>query len=252
MRFLDTNCWMGAWPFASLPARSAAALQAHLAEHGVARALVSSFDALFQSDPTPANRALMLACREHPGLLPLPVINPAMPAWQEHLARCVDTMPVRAIRLLPGYHRYRLTGAAVGRLVEDATGQRIRIVVTARLVDERHEHPAVRVKPVKVPELAAFLERHADVESLVQGLTRHEVDALAGKTKRFLTDLSFAEWEDTLRVLRRKLPVARMVFGSLTPLHVLRAQVDKVRLSTLSEVDRRAVAADNAQRFLNL
>lgn len=252
MTFLDTNCWLGPWPFAPLPARSPRGLWRHLESAGVSGALVSPFDALFQDDPMPANRALRRACRSCPRLLPLPVVNPAMPAWREHLAACRDEFTVPAVRLLPAYHRYRLGSRRAAACLEAARSAGLRVVITARLVDERHEHPALRVRPVGVSELAALRRRHRELQPLVQGLTRHEIDALAAEVDGVFCDLSFAEWEDTLRVLREKTAVSQLMFGSLAPLHVLPAQLDKIRSSSVSSRERSAVAGDNARRFFPL
>lgn len=253
IRFFDTNVWWGPWPFAPLPGRGAAALRRHLAAHHIEGALVSAFEALWQDDPMPANRALRAALAREPALRPLPLINPAVAPWREHLAECLGWAgALRAVRVAPAYHGYALGEPGLKMLAGLAADEGIRIVMTARLVDERHEHHAVRLRPGPLDALTRWLRRNPRLHPLVQGLTRAELEKLAPEVTNFTADLGYAEWHDTLRVLRAVLPVRRLVLGSLTPLHVTRAQVDKIAESSLPRASRAAVARINALKFFDL
>lgn len=251
MTFFDTNAWIGEWPFQPLPTRDPAALRRHWRSHGIAEGFVSSFSSLWSVDPMPGNRSLRRALSAGRGPHPLPVLNLFGPGWQADLDDLLSWPEVRAIRLAPGYGGWRLRSAAARQAARaiDAAGRRV--VLTARLVDERHEHPSLRVKPAKVKDILHWLGE-GDVEPLIHGLTRWEVEELADQGATFATDLCFAEWEDTLSVLGRKLSWRKMMFGSLTPLHVTRAQVEKISASTQPARIRRAVADDNARRFFKL
>src|SRR6188508_99833 len=77
MTYFDASTWIGQWPFSFADAHTPRSLAAHLARHGIARALVSPLDAVFAPAPQPANRAILVATRGVRGLVPVPVINPA-------------------------------------------------------------------------------------------------------------------------------------------------------------------------------
>ena len=123
--------------------------------------------------------------------------------------------------------------------------------MTARLVDERQEHPSLKIKPVTVKALAKWLAAAPEGMPLIHGLTRWEVEELAGKSDRFLTDLSFAEWENSVGIVGKVIGQSRMVLGTLTPLLSTTAQVNKVVQSPESLKVRKGVAALNAERFLS-
>jgi uncharacterized protein len=115
MTYFDANTWTGRWPFSFADAHTPRSLAAHLARHGIRRALVSPLDAVFAPAPQPANLALLAATRGHRGLVPVPVINPALAGWRDDLAGVAADARVRAVRLLPNYHDYKLAAPAVGR-----------------------------------------------------------------------------------------------------------------------------------------
>lgn len=183
---------------------------------------------------------------------PLPVINPRTSAWKDHLKEVAANPSVVGIRLLPAYHGYRLNSATISKLVEQVNSKGLRLVITARLVDERQEHHGVSIKPVSVKQLDDFIKRHPRIHPLIQGLSIHELESLSKAGGLFSTDTSFAEWEDTLRVLKRHLPVSRIQFGSLSPLQVKQAQVDKVRLSSITVRQRELIGLGNAKKFFNI
>ncbi len=250
MTFFDTNAWVGEWPFLNLPVRDPAGLRRHWRGHGIAGGLVSSFSALWPTDPMPANRTLRAAIGQSRTMISLPVLNLWGPGWERDLAELMGWRELQAVRLAPGYGGWSLRARAAREAAAAIEAQGKRVVLTARLWDERHEHPALKVKPVKVGDIVRWLEAVPDCTPLIHGLTRWELEKLAESTDRFFTDLSYAEWEDTLGVMTRTLASRRIVFGSLTPLQVSAAQVEKIAASPQPVRVRRAVAAENARKFL--
>lgn len=251
MKFYDTNAWVGSWPFTPVGHADVGALQRHWRTAGVAGGWVSSLDALWRLDPTAVNLALIRATQRRARTHPLPILNLLDPAWEEQLATLLTFKAVKAVRLAPGYGGWKLSDGRAVAAARQIRAQGRQVVLTARLVDERHEHPAIGVKPVAVKTLARWMERVPEMTPLVQGLTRWEIEELAKVTDRFLTDLSFAEWTDTLGVICRVVDPSRVVLGSLTPLHVLSAHVDKIAQSPASAARRRALAGENAIRFFD-
>ena len=252
MIFFDTNVWHGSWAFAPLPRLNPAALARALQRNDIVGAMVSQFDCVFQFDPMPGNRALLKALQRQESLYPLPVLNLATPMWREHLQSLASNRRVRAIRLLPAYHAYDLSLRKYDDAIAAIADSGLRIIVTSRLVDERHEHHAVRIKPVPVKRLARFLERHPKVNPLIHGLSRFELEALAKSQELFSVDTSFLEWEDSLRVASDFLAASRIQMGSTTPLQVTQSHADKIRFSSLPAAQKRAVAFQSAYKFFNL
>ncbi|QXD25497.1 hypothetical protein F7C95_06270 [Opitutia bacterium ISCC 51] len=252
MNFIDTNAWSGSWPFGSVSSVNSEAPRVSRVGYEINEALISPFDAVFQTDPMPGNRANFKALAMLRSFRPLPILNPATPAWKEHLEEISDHGRVVAVRLLPAYHGYSLRSASVKKLIEELAAKKLKLVITARLVDERQEHPALSIKPISIPQIKGFLDKAPELHPLIQGLGVHELKELSTTQGAFSTDTSFAEWEDTLRVLKADIPVSRILFGSLSPLQVAQAQFDKVRLSSLPRGQRDAVAMCNAQSFFDI
>ena len=249
---IDTNCWWGAWPLGGgaattvTGAPSGRELAETLAGHGIGEAWVSALGAVWAAEPMTSNRELAAVVDGVEGLRVVPVINPVLPGWEEDVAEVATWAGVRAVRLLPAYHGYRLGAARWRAAAARVAATGLKLVVTVRLVDERHEHHAVRVKPVGVAELRRWLVGLGEAVPLVQGLTRRELDGLAmGGVTNFYADLSFAEWQETLRVVTKKTASRRLMLGTLTPLHVTAAQVAKI-----AGPARVAAGAGNARRFL--
>jgi len=247
----DTNAWVGEWPFALVANRDAAALKRYWKKHGIEGGLVSTFAALWVLDPMPANRALRADIGPRKGMTILPILNALDPDWGGQLREIATWPEVRAVRLAPSYGGWLISSWIAKDLCEAILGHGLKIVLTARLVDERQEHPALKVKPVDVKALTKWLSAMPHGEPLIQGLTRGDIDELAKVSDRFLTDFSYAEWENSLKVVGGAVGTKRMVLGTLAPLLSMNAQVNKVVQSPESLKIRRAVGAKNAEKFLS-
>ena len=252
MKFVDTNLWIGNWPFSPLPRNEVGDVSRWLSRFGIETAFASSFECVFQIDPMPGNRSLRKAIGQRRRLRLLPILNPGVAAWRDHLEELADWPETKAVRLLPGYHGYRLDSRSIRTCIEALRSRRIRVVAAARLIDERHEHRAVTINPPTLGQWERFLEFASSTNPLIQGLSVHELRALSEQGHRFYADTSFAEWEDTLRVLKGFMPTTRVMFGSLSPLQVVQAQIDKIRLSSLSALQGGKVAHLNAIKYFKI
>jgi hypothetical protein len=249
MNYFDANTWIGRWPFSFADSHTPRSLVAHLERYGINRALVSPIDAVFAPAPQPANRALLAATRGLRGLAPVPVINPALAGWREDLAEVAKDARVRAVRLLPNYHDYRLNAPAVGELAAELRRRGLRLIVQVRLIDERHEYHGMTIKPVPVADLTALLRRVSG-PVLASGLMRPDILKLAPRYPQLLCDLTFAEWHDTMEHLTAKVAARQLAFASHTPFLITAAARAKLDGSTLDRAQRRAVAAENLAKFL--
>ena len=252
MNYFDANTWTGRWPFAFLDAHTPRTLNARLAQHGIRRALVSSLDAVFAPSPGQANRELRRTTRGVKGLVPIPVINPALADWREELEAVASDSRVSAVRLLPAYHNYRLSNRMVDELAVELVRRRLRLIVQVRLIDERHEYHALTIKPVRGVDLAALLKRHAKLPVLASGLLRSEILPLLPKHPNLLADLSLAEWHETMRHLLAKVSPRQLAFASHTPFLITAAARAKLDTSGVPAGKLSAIAAGNLQRWLGL
>lgn len=250
MKLFDANTWIGRWPFAFLEGHTARSLAEALGRHGIGRALVSPLDAVFQPEPGPANRALRETTRGIARLAPVPVINPVLANWRETIAEAAADPRVRAVRVLPAYHNYRLNHRAVDALAGELDRRGWRMIVQVRLIDERHEYHALTIKPVPVAEVSALVRRHPRLRLLASGLLRSEMLALLPKHPALLADLSFAEWHETLRHLLGKVSAQQLAFASHTPFLITAAARAKLDTAEIAEAKRAAIGGKNLERFM--
>ncbi|MEO6005113.1 MAG: hypothetical protein ABIZ04_08235 [Opitutus sp.] len=250
MNYFDANTWIGRWPFAFCDAHTPRSLIAQLKKSGIRRALVSPLDAVFAPEPGPANEALLRQTRGVTGLEPVPVINPALANWREELLACGKDVRVRAVRLLPTYHNYRLQVPVVEALVLEAARLELRVIVQVRLIDERHEYHALNLKAVPLDDLEAFSKTLAPGRVMLSGLLGSEILALLPKRPHLVADLSFAEWHDTLSHLLAKVAVRQLVFASHTPFLITAAAREKMQSAQVAIGTLRAIAGENLKRFL--
>ena len=250
MNYFDANTWTGRWPFAFNEEHSPRSLAAHLRQHGIGRALVSPLDAVFAPEPGPANLKLLRTTEGCAGLVPVPVINPALANWREELtARAADPR-VRAVRILPRYHNYRLNLPALREFADELVRRKLRLIVQVRLIDERHEFHAMNLKPVPPAELRTFLTFRPKLPVLASGLLRSEILTLASKHADLLADLSFAEWHDTIPHLLAEVPARQLVFASHTPFLVTAAARAKISTTQVAAAKLRRIASGNLERWL--
>jgi len=245
----DVNAFLGAWPFHLEPELSAAQLADRLARAGVGRAAVSPLGAVFQPEPMPANRRLFAAVRRERMLSPLPVVNPLLADWRAQLAECRDAAGVRAVRLLPNYHGYAPDARRLDDFMAAAATSGLRVVLTARLEDDRQRYFGLKVKNVPLAGIGRFLKRYSDHQVLCTALSLGEILHLAAQHRNFSADLSYAEHIALAAKLRGRMPFRRLMFGTLAPLISIPAQTSKLTHSSFTPAERQQIGSANARTF---
>ena len=249
---IDTNVSWGHWPFADFPTRSIAELDTHLAKQRVSHALVSPLETLFLPDPDRHNRALIHATRKYERLIPVPVLNLAMPNWREILDDYRSLVALKAVKLYPNFHNYTLASRSCAELVEYLRAHNIRLVLNIRMVDERHQYFGLKIKGVPLKQIAVFANRFPDFHFLCAGLYLPEIRELAAQCGNFLTEMSFADWHDLINKLLEHLPAERLVFGSHTPLMTTEANTYKLEAAPISKELKQQIGSENAKKFFDL
>ena len=249
---IDINAAYGSWPFRRVGHANLAALRDHLRDEGIATALAAHLGAVFHADPDPFNRELVAESRGLEGILPVPILNPHLPGWRERLARYRGEADVRAVRVLPSYHGYRLYTRPVFDLLEHTAEAGVRVLVQLRLEDERQQYFGLRIKPVPVKQVVRLARRFSDLPFVCLNAYLPEARTLAEETTTVAVDTAFAEWMYAVEELRAVLPVERIFFGSHTPLLVTRASVMKLTHAGRPEDEVHAIGRENARVFFDL
>src|SRR5258708_5021805 len=133
MTLVDTNVWLGEWPIRRLALDDPGALAVKLAGNGVSRAWVSSFDGLLHKDIGGVNARLAEACRRFPLFEPFGGVNLVLPRWEADVETCATRHRMRGLRLIPGYHGYKLDDARFVELLKLATSHRLAVQIAVSL-----------------------------------------------------------------------------------------------------------------------
>ena len=254
--WIDVHVYLSRWPFRKIIGDDTDPLAAQLRAHGVTQAWAGSFDTVFYKDMTAANERLAAECRKHPGLLvPFGGVNPMLPDWEEDLRRCRETFHMPGIRIHPAYHNYNLAHPAAGRLFQLAAERGMVVQIAAWMEDERHQNPLMQVPKVDLSPLPGLLEKTPGLRVVVLNGTQGVPAAakVLAACRRFPNvAFDFAELDSLaeVRALINAAGLERVVFGSYAPMFYFSSAVLKMREAGCTEVERRAILAENARRLM--
>jgi len=245
---IDVNVSLGHWPSQKFEQNTPGKLAAHLESEGISRALVTALDAVFFPDPDICNRTLFASLKSRPSLVPVPTVNPILTGWRSALRES----PSRAVKIYPNYHNYSLSSDHVHGLMQELSETCAALMIAVRMEDERGQHPLCKAPGVPSNDIISLANRWPQVPIVCLCANFSEAVKLTEETGNIHVDTAFAECEDTLVALRKKVPAERILFGSHTPFLVTRAAVMKVTASTVSKQDLAAITVGNAGRLFGI
>ena len=246
---IDVNVSLGHWPFQKFALDSAAKLTAHLQAEGIDRALVSPVETAFHPDPHEYNIPLFAALAPHPELLPVPVLNPSLPNWEERLAEYTGEHTIRAVKSLPNYHLYTLDDPQVDRFAESLLECGQTLLLQIRLEDERNQYPPLKIEGVPVDSIIELAQRFPRLPIVCLCPYMAEVAPLIEGSANIHIDLAFVETLNTVATLLEQAPADRVLFGSHTPFLYTRAARMKLDHAEIPPASLTAISSGNAQRL---
>lgn len=252
---IDTNVYLGQWPFRSTPWNTTAAIVEKLKAVKITQAWAGSCEAIFDKDLDGVNRRLVHECRQFGDgiLLPFGSVNPVLPDWKEDVRRCQETHGMQGIRLFPGYHDYKLDAPVVVQLFELAASQKMLIQIVVQMEDARTQHPLMQVPPVDITPLATLVAKlpHLRVQVLNSpAAIPEQVLVTLARSKRVFFDFAMIEGVGGVGRFAEKTGIDAVLFGSHFPLFYLESSILKVRESDLPKDDEAAIQMRNAERLL--
>lgn len=250
---IDFNAYVGHWPFRRLPARSAAEVLDLMDEAGVDVAAVSSLNSALYADPQEGNLELLDDVKKYGGrFVPLAVLNPRYPGWDDDLEECVDS-GFKGIRLYPQYHNYLLSDDDCTKLSTRATELNLSVSIPVRLRDGRGRNwmdSARDVATLEVERLAAKLPNLKIVlleSSDVVDTALVEYGNIFFETSR-MTSIIGGGIEDLIQ----SVGASRLVFGSGMPLKYISPALLKIKLLKESEDIKERILWRNSSDLLRL
>lgn len=248
---IDTNVYLGRWPFRRVPLDEPAALVAKLREHGVNEAWTGSLDALLHKDISGVNARLADDCERHGrGLLsPVGAVNPKLSGWAEDMRRCADVHRMRGVRLHPNYHGYTLAEPLAAEVLERAAKHGLLVQIAVSLEDERTIHPLVNVPPVETAPLVDLMQKlpglRVQLLNAFRAIRRPQATALAAQRVGF--EIAMLDGIEGIANLLKYLPAALLCFGSYSPVFYFESATLKLQESILSDDQLASVRAGTAR-----
>lgn len=252
----DASLFVGHWAFSTMPTISAASLIPQLRAAGITGGAFSPVEAVLAPEPMAANRrlfdALQAARSQGFAVTAVPIIDPSLPGWEDHLAACREMGgPILgAIKIVPNYHDYALDSSPVDALARQCAARGIGLCVQVRMEDERSHHPLMRVPAVAPAAVAAVAARHPSLPILVCGAYLSELDSYRA-CPRVSVELSFVESGFLLRDARERLGGDRLLLGTHAPLHMIAASVAKLTSDDLDADTYARISTSNFRRFFS-
>lgn len=247
---IDWSAWTGRWPFMPLRYGQPEALEEKLRKLGVSQAFVAPLEAVFEQDPTRANRALIDAVRGD-FFSPVPVIDLSYANWEENLRLAEDDGRVRMVKLLPNYHQYELNDRTLAPLVERTARRRIIVSIQLRIEDRRGQHPLVKVDDVDVVRAVSAMAFFPQQRFVLSNAYAGELTEALHSLDNVWADISSVEYADTLQTLEERYPDGNLLFATHSPYYVPEAALYKLKDTDADAGYVRNVAHRNAERLLN-
>lgn len=274
---VDASSFLGEWPSRRLngsPAPSEGALVGQrlrlMDRLGIRRAAVSRLESVWLKDAAVGNAELRAMVGSRPDrFFPVYTLDPTFPSWPEQLDRCVEAYGLAAgtgsIRLLPAYHGYgigQMIATGSGELANFDTcldrleGLGLPVVVTLQLDDTRMQHPVMRAPDLAAADVVAVVARRPTLRWVISGALQTQMLAISRQlppTARAWFELSRVQGPiDGIRMLRDRVGLDRLLFGTNLPLHVAESPIMELADARLSPDEDAAIRYGNARTALGI
>ena len=236
MERFDCNCFTGNWPFYKVRYNTVDKIRDLHQRIGITGGFISAIESIFYQDPYEAELALAKELEGTPYHQAM-ILNPTLPGWKTDLKHCVEDLHIKAVRLMPTYHKYALSEPIMDEVCAAVKCYGLPLLLTLRLRDERCMY-MFQPDFVDIAQVSEFLEKNADILTLVTDASAFEMEKLAGvfaKRNNLFADCSGLK--DGLFAADKAYEAIgdRLVFGSAAPLLEMQASFYNITMSPLPE-----------------
>ncbi|MBO3809393.1 MAG: amidohydrolase family protein [Candidatus Brockarchaeota archaeon] len=249
---IDFNTYLGQWAFRRLCVRTASEALRQMDKNGIDIAVVSSLNSVLYIDPHDGNLELLQEVEQYgERFVPLAVLNPKYPGWENDLEECADH-GFRGLRLYPQYHNYLLPDEECLRLVKKASEKNLAVSIPVRLRDGRGRHWMDSARDIGLDELKQLAEKCPEAKIVVLE-ARGIVDSPLINYPNVYFEVSRmnAAFGEIDRLIEQ-VGDSRVVFGSGFPLKYLQSAILKTRLIQKPVETVEKILWRNAYRLLGL
>jgi predicted TIM-barrel fold metal-dependent hydrolase len=250
---LDIHTSLGHWPFRRIPGQTPGELRAILEMAGISGAAVANTHGLFYKNCQDANLELAEWLAPHGDFfVGVATLNPLYAAWERDLAACVDDLGLRALRLAPQYHDYRLDGSEALALSGLAAERGTVLMIPHRVVDVRQHHWLDTERTIALEEIAALLDAVPQARVIVTESSYPAAALLQEDGSPRYPGLYLESSRLRLDDLPEEFCATQVVFGSGAPFKHTRPALLKLEIADLAPSSRTRIAAENGRALLGI
>lgn len=274
---LDTNTYVGHWPFKQLRHNTCAQLLARMNKFGVDASIVSNLNGIFYKNTQSANEELYEEIKSDTRfkdrLIPFAIINPIYAGWRDDFETCITKMGMKGLRLYPQYHDYEITDTALVELVKLARDRNLPVSFDIRMVDSRQrswmdipvfdphaaEKTDIIMKEWQLKNVMPIIREVPDAKYLIVNLANSvdltDEDMALVKKADLLFDTSgrTLRADDMLGELLVRFGKEKFAFGTHSP--ILDYLTGRLRIESLSDAEadeatKEMLRSGNARRMM--
>ena len=259
---IDSNAYVGHWPFRQFEYNTLEALSERMKEFGTDVSVVSNLNGIFYKNTQHANEELFdwISSKRiyKDRFIPFAVINPVYGGWQDDLSTCISRYGCKGIRLYPQYHRYDIANPFCIELVKMCRDKGLPVVFCLRMVDNRTSSWLDIEKEWSLKDIMPVIRSVPDAKYMIVNVANstalNEEDTALFKKTDILMDTSgrnITDWGD----LFKRFGTGKFCFGTQSPIldyctGLLR--IESLRESEAGEQTKELLRAGNIKRMLGI
>ncbi|MBL8295409.1 MAG: amidohydrolase family protein [Bryobacterales bacterium] len=256
---IDVNAYLGHFAFRALRHNTADGLLRLMDRKRIERALVSSASSITYRSAHAGNEEIAADLARHRDrLIGCAVLNPAYAGWRDDLRTCHEEFGMKALRLYPRWHNYKLTDESCQELIQQATRRGMAVTIPLRVEDRRQQSWLVDIPDVAHAEIAAAIQAAPEARFLLMNGSGFAASVLGRKNNglppNYAIEISLltVELANELGQLLQNLGEDRIVFGTGIPFHYPDPSLTKLEILDAPESVKQKIRAGNAARILRL
>lgn len=265
MRF-DFTANVGAYPFRRVPNSDVSGLLSLMDKAGLDMALVSALECVMYRNVQAGNELLAERIRWQERLLGAAVINPPYPRAAEDARLCLTEFGMKAIRLYPAYHGYRLgeeiEAEGLGGVMAVAAEFGAPVCIAFVVEDVRERHLITNPVPPEPDEVVRLIKAFPQVTFVLERAAGARVKAIheaAPDTTNWLVETSGRglrgaeeEFGRGLDRIVQWIGPERVLLGTDIPLKYARCALMKIESLELAPGSLELILYRNAERLLGI
>ena len=262
---IDYEAFLGHFAFRRVPNSSASGLLKQMDGEGIDRALVSALECVTYRNVQAGNEILAERLA-HAGnrLMGAAVVNPIYPRAAEDARRCLTDFGMKALRLLPRYHGYRLgeevQAPGFRSAMTVAADLAVPVSITFEIEDDRQHHLLFKPSQLAPDEIAAAIRAFPAVNFVLERISAspvRRVQLLAKGAANWCVDISGrgmygATVHQGIADVLDWIGPDRVLLGTGMALQYPRAALLKLDSLSLDQDTLRKIKGDNAARLLKI